>query len=222
MAFRHGQFNFSKGVLTEELWGRVDIAPYNAAVKQGINVVILKYGGLRKRPGTRFVYEITGDVDVPHRMIPFEGAFEASYALLFGQANMRLAALGGMVIEELLTVQAIYLENPTRIKADYHGYEDGDEVFFDGLEGTTELNGLIYPVTVVDDNHFTIPVDGATLSALTGDSGGIIRSGPPDSPPPPPTVPPEEEEPELPPIGGGGGHGFEPVNPSRPDDRHIP
>ena len=56
MAYRAGLHNFSKGVLSPELHGRVDVAAYNAGIRQGTNVIILKYGGLQKRPGTRFVY----------------------------------------------------------------------------------------------------------------------------------------------------------------------
>jgi len=214
MAFRSGQHNFSKGVLTEELWGRVDIAPYNAAVRQGTNVLILKYGGLTKRPGTRFVYEIT---DGLKRLLPFEGALDASYALLMGQASMRPAALGGMVLEEKLTVEALTLTDPVQITASFHGFEDGDEVFFQELDGPIELNGRVLPVTVIDDDNFTVPVDGTGYAALASDGGGIIRSGAPAAPPAPPAVPPVVPPPADPPVGGGGSgpHWYDP-------DYHIP
>lgn len=203
MAYRAGQHNFSKGVITEELWGRSDIAPYGAAVRRGDNVVVLKYGGLTKRPGTRFVYEIT---DGAKKLFPFEGAYEASYAMLMGQATMRLAALGGMVVEEELTVESVTLGSPTVIEASYHGYSDGDEVFFTGVEGAEWLNGRILEATYIDDDHFSVAIDSTGLDALTGDTGGIVRSGAPSAPPTPPTVPPEAPAPEPPPTGGGGSY----------------
>jgi hypothetical protein len=202
VAFRLGQQNFSKGVLSKALWGRSDIAPYSAGVRQGTNVVILKYGGLQKRPGSFFVYEVKDGT--PKRLIPFEGAYEASYALLLGQATQRQASGGGMVVETALTVEEVTLTNPVRIKASFHGYTTGDEVFFTGLTGPDQLNGRILSVTVLDADHFTVPVDGTGFGALTADSGGTIRTGAPPAPPAPPVVPAPAPDPVPPPIGGGG------------------
>lgn len=203
MAYRHGLHNFSKGVLSKELWGRSDIAPYSAGIRQGINVVIQKYGGLTKRPGTRFVYEIT-DPGKLARLLPFEGAYEASYAMVLGQGIMRLAALGGMVVEEKLKIEDITTGNPAALHVSFHGLENGDEVFVSGNVGLDELDGMIVPVTVVDADHFTIPLDGSTLTALVS-SDGIIRIAPPPPPPTPPSVPPPPSPPPPPDIGGGGG-----------------
>lgn len=202
MAFRAGQHNFSKGVLSKELWGRSDIVPYTAAVRQGINVLILKYGGLTKRPGSRFVYEIK---DGEQRLFPFEGAYEASYAMLMGQGSMRLGALGGMVIEKKLTVQAVALTNPVSITANNHGYVTGDEVFFQDVQGAEWLNGRILIITKTGTHTFTVPIDGTTRAALTGDTGGTINGAPPPPPPPPPAIPPPPPPP--PPVIVGGGNG---------------
>ncbi len=209
VAPRVGLYNFSKGVLSKELWGRVDIAPYNAAVRQGSNVLVLKYGGLTKRPGTRLVYEIK---DGPKRLIPFEGAYEASYAMLMGQANMRLAALGGMVLEQALTVQAVSTTNPAIITAAFHGFSTGDEVFFTGVQGAVGLNGRAFSVTVLSANTFSIPVDGAAIGVLTGDEGGVVRSSAPAPAPAPPPVP-DPTPPAEPPVVGGGGWGGGGYNP---------
>ncbi len=199
---RVGLHNFSRGILSKELWGRVDIAPYSAGVRQAINVLILKYGGLTKRPGTRLVYEIK---DGEQRLIPFEGAYDANYAMMLGQATMRLGAGGGMVLEERLTVEAASNTNPVEITASFHGFADGDEVFFTGIEGMIELNGLLLPVTVTGDDTFTVPVDGTGFGVFTGDSGGTIRTEEPAPPPPPPPVPDPVPPPPPPPVGGGGG-----------------
>ena len=206
--YRVGQYNFSKGVLSKELWGRADIAPYSAAVRQAENVRILKYGGLSKRPGSRLVYEIR---DGRQRMIPFEGAYEASYAMLFGQASMRLAALGGMVVEQALTIESATNASPVVVRASFHGLTTGDEVFFSGVLGMVELNGQTLSVTVIDEHRFSVPVDGRAYGAFVGDTGGITRTEEPAAPPPPPPVPDPTPEPPPPPVGGGGGGG--PRNP---------
>ncbi|NIJ18477.1 hypothetical protein FHS95_000146 [Sphingomonas naasensis] len=202
---RAGQFNFSKGILSKELWGRHDIAPYSAGVREAKNVLILKYGGLTKRPGSRLVYEVR---DGAKRIIPFEGAYEASYAMLLGQGNMRLAALGGMVLEQALTVEAATNANPVVITASFHGLSDGDEVFFRDVAGMIELNGRVLTVTVIDDDHFSVAVDGRQFGVFTGDAGGIIRTEAPEPPAPPPVVPDPVAPPPDPDVGGVGDGGL--------------
>lgn len=213
MAFRTGQHNFSKGVLSEELWGRSDIVPYNAAVKRGDNMLILKYGGLTKRPGTRYIFEVR---DGPAKLLPFEGAFNASYAMLMTQATMRLAALGGMVVETALKVEAVTLGSPTIIKASFHGFSSGDDVYFTGVKGATWLNGRILRVTKIDDSHFSVPVNSTGLSPLTSDTGGIVRSAAPAPPPPPPPVPTPAPAPSPPSTGGDDSGGWDGVTGAGP------
>src|SRR3569623_458212 len=50
MALRTAQPNFSKGVISDELVARIDVAAYASGLKRAENVIILKYGGVTKRP----------------------------------------------------------------------------------------------------------------------------------------------------------------------------
>jgi len=170
MSFRAGLHNFSKGILSKELWGRVDIAPYSAGVRQATNVLILKYGGLTKRPGTHMVSEIK---DGDKRLLPFEGAYGASYVLVMGDQNMRLAATGGMVTEAAQPVSGATNANPAAITVVGHGFSTGDEVFFAGSTGMPEINGRILAVTVTGANTFTVPVNSAGFGAYAGGGDGM-------------------------------------------------
>jgi hypothetical protein len=124
-----------------------------------------------------------------------------------GQGYMRPAAGGGLVIEDKLTVQAVVRGSTTQITAAYHGYSVGDQVYFEGVLGATDLNGKIVRVaTVIDVNNFTVTLNSSTYSALTGDTGGTTRTGPPPAPPTPPVVPPPAPDPTPPETGGGGGN----------------
>lgn len=58
MAFRAGSANFSKGEISEDLIGRVDVPEYQTALRRARNVIALKFGGITKRPGTRLVAEV--------------------------------------------------------------------------------------------------------------------------------------------------------------------
>lgn len=196
--FRAGLFNFSKGELGPALYGRVDVAAYNAALRQANNVVVLKYGGITRRPGMRVVYELVEPDDgwdsivAPIRLLPFEFSIEQTYALLFGQATMHPLAAGGAVLEEELLITGVSLAANAVITAAYHGYSVGDEVFLVGIAGAIgdRLNGVVSTVTAVGDtNHFAIDKSTVGLAAFTAATGGITRVAPPDPPPTPPTVP---------------------------------
>jgi hypothetical protein len=204
MPLRVGSPNFSKGEIGEELIGRVDVAAYQSALRTATNVTILKYGGVTKRPGTRLVAEVY-DATQPVRLLPFQFSLTQTYALEMGQGYMRPAANGGMVIEEKLTITAITRGATTAIAAAYHAYSVGDQVYFSGIEGTTEMNGKIGRVlSVTDAGHFVVDIDSTDFGAFTADNDGITRSGTPPPPPPPPPVPPPPPPPPPPDTGGGG------------------
>lgn len=206
MAMRSGQANFSKGVISDELVARIDVAAYASGLRRADNVILLKYGGVTKRPGTRMVAEVYADQGV--RLMPFQFSLAQTYVLEMGQGYMRPAANGGLVIEDRLTVTDITRGATTTIAAAYHDYAVGDQVYFDEIAGTTELNGRIGRVTAIaDSGHFTVDVDSTGFGAFTGDAGGTTRSATPPPPPPPPPVPPPTPTPTPPPTGGGGGGG---------------
>lgn len=282
MPLRTGQPNFSKGELAEDLIARVDVAAYATGLRRARNVMILKYGGITKRPGTRLVAEayqdartvtftgsisgevltvttasdtgiisagmaisgagvpesltivergtgtggagtyilnaavgapvaataITATMNSPVRLMPFQFSLEQTYALEMGHGYMRPAALGGLVIEEKLAIESITRGATTTVKAAYHAYSVGDQVYFNGVEGMIELNGRIGRVVSVGDSaHFTVDIDSTGFTAFTGDTGGVTRADAPVPPPPPPPVPPPPPPPPPPNTGGGGGGG---------------
>jgi hypothetical protein len=205
MALRSGQFNFSKGEIADELVARVDVPAYTTALKRARNVVILKYGGVTKRPGTRLVAEVYDSTNAV-RVVPFQFSLSQTYALELGQGYMRPLALGGYVLEDKLTVQAVTTGTTTLIQQDFHAYSVGDQIYFFGVLGATWLNGKVGRIlTVPDANHFTIDINSVGLAALTGDTGGITRVGTPPAPPTPPVVPAPVDPPTPPDVGGGGG-----------------
>lgn len=217
MAYRLGFPNFSKGELAPHLWGRFDVDAYQTAVRKARNCYVLKYGGLEKRPGTRFVAEVLDDSS-PVRLIPFQFSIEQTYALEMGQGYMRVAALGGLVLNEQLAITGITNEAQAKITAAYHGYSVGNQVYLSGIAGDLgeELNGRIATVSAaVDANNFRIDISTVGMATFTTAEGGITRTGAPDPDPAPPTVPPVVTPPDPPPTGGGGGDGRNPNNPNQ-------
>lgn len=210
VTFRQVQPNFSRGELGPQLYGRYDVDAWNAAVRKARNVIVLKYGGLTKRPGTRLVAEVL-DASAPNRLVPFEFSDEQTYALELGQGYMRPAALGGAVVETELAITGITNAAQAVITAAFHGYSVGNLVVLTGIAG--ELGDLLNNrawnvVSVGGDGTFTIDADTTGLDAFTTAEGGETRTGAPDPDPTPPVVPTPYVPPDEPPVYGGGGGGF--------------
>lgn len=206
MDYRFAQPSFSKGELAPDLYGRFDVDAYPQSLRKARNVVVLKYGGVTKRPGTRLVAEVY-DGSQPVRLVPFKFSIEQAYALELGQGYMRVAAGGGLVLNEELAITGITNEAQARVTAAFHGYSVGQHVFLSGISGALgeELNFRFFPVVaIVDDNVFRIDLDTSALPAFTGATGGISRTVEPDPDPTDPVVPDPVDPPPPPPTGGGG------------------
>ena len=208
--------NFTRGIFSPVVQSRRDVDAWQAGAARLKNVTLMKHGGVRKRMGTELVY-VQPVADQQTRMLPFTFSTGQSYALLFGQATMRPLALGGVVLREPFGATAISQANPGVVTAPFHDLATGDEVYFFGIEGMTELNGRLVTVTVIDGDNFSIGLDTTGFSAFTGDNG-TVRTGAPPPPLPPPTVPAPTPTPTPPPTTppGGGGGGDIPLPPGTP------
>jgi len=210
VSFRATQPNFSRGEIAPDLYGRFDADMYAAGVKQARNVLILKYGGLTKRPGTQLVAEVINPTQ-PTRLVPFQFSLTQTYALEMGQGYMSPCAFGGRLLEEELAITAITNALVAQVTVAYHALVSGDLFYVSGVAGEMGvlLNGRAWPVvSVVDDNNFTIDADTRGLDAFTTCEGGITRISAPSVPTPP--VVPDPVEPPPPPgyfFGGGGSFG---------------
>lgn len=198
--FRSAQTNFSRGEIAPHLYGRFDVDAWSSAVRKARNVMVLKYGGLTKRPGTQLVSEVldrTGD----NRLLPFQFSLTQTYALEMGQGYMSPLAMGGRIIEEELKITAISNAEQAQITAALHGYGPGDRIYLSGIAGGlgAVLNGRVWRVmTVTDVNNLTIDADTRGVAMFAGAEGGITRTVPPTPPPPSPEVPPPAPQPTPP------------------------
>ena len=91
--------NFTRGIFSPVVQSRRDVEAWSAGAKRLTNVFLLKQGGVRKRPGTLFVYKLPDD-DNDVRLLPFTYSPGQSYVLAMGQASMKPFALGGAVLTE--------------------------------------------------------------------------------------------------------------------------
>lgn len=88
--------SFTSGELSPRLEGRVDIPKYFSGSKKLENLVIHPHGGATRRPGTKFITEVQ-DSTKKHRLLPFEFNVEQTYALEFGDEEVRVITNDGVV-----------------------------------------------------------------------------------------------------------------------------
>jgi len=208
VTFRTAQPNFSRGEIAPDLYGRFDADMYAAGVKKARNVLILKYGGLTKRPGTQLVAEVI-DPSEPTRLVPFQFSLTQTYALEMGQGYMSPCAFGGRLLETELAITDITNAAQAQVTVAYHALVEGDLFYITGVAGEMGdlLNGRAWPVvSVVDADNFTIDVDTTGVAAFTTCEGGITRTEAPTVPTPPAVPDPVEPDPEPDYFGGAGGY----------------
>jgi hypothetical protein len=206
---RTAQANFCRGELGPQLYGRFDVDAWGTALRKARNVIVLKYGGIAKRPGTELVAEVL-DPTQPVRLVPFQFSLSQTYALEMGQGYMSPCANGGRILEEELAITAISNEAQALVEVAFHGFAVGDRFYVTGCAGAmgTLLNGRAWTVTAVPDaGHFRIDADTRAVAAFSGCTGGTTRSAPPVAPTAP-VVPPVNPAPIRPAIYYGGAGQF--------------
>lgn len=90
------QPSFASGVLGPGLWGRIDLAKYDSALRKAVNCFVHAHGGISNRPGLRFVCEVM-DSAYPHRLLPFVREVDDASVLVFGQNQMGIVKDGARV-----------------------------------------------------------------------------------------------------------------------------
>lgn len=202
MGIRVASVNFTKGEISPEVEARFDLDIYHAALRKASNVIIRRAGGVRKRPGSRFVAKALSSSS---RLFPFQFSDSQAYCLEFGQRAMRPIALGGMVLETGLHVSAITKAINAKVTCAFHGYFAGQQVWFDSIQGMTEINERFLTVMmVIDASNFTVDFDSRNAGTFTADVGGQVNASPPPPPPPPPPPTSPSPSPTPPPVTSGG------------------
>ena len=82
------QTNFTVGEIDPLLRGRIDLAQYYSGLKTARNVVVLPQGGVRRRPGLKFIHALPSNASDGVVLVPFE--FSTSDAYMFAIVNQRV------------------------------------------------------------------------------------------------------------------------------------
>lgn len=106
------QTNFTSGELDPLVRARVDIESYSNALETAKNVICQPQGGVTRRPGTKFINELTGTPANGVRLIAFEFSVSDSYMLCFTNDKMFVYKNKALVHTETSTgIGSVYLAN---------------------------------------------------------------------------------------------------------------
>ena len=167
MADRVVQPSFSGGILSEEMYGRIELERFSVGLREGKNFRVRSYGGVENRAGSKFLNPVKTQSHVTH-LYPFEFSVTQAYHLEFGDAYMRVIKDGGNVLDtsSAATITGATAADPVVITTSgAHGYTTGDHVFITGVVGMTEINGRTYEITVLSSTTFSLQTwldDGTT------------------------------------------------------------
>ena len=82
------QSNFTTGELDPLIRARVDLKSYNNALETAKNVVCQPQGGVKRRAGTKYLFELGGTPEEGVRLVHFEFSVDDSYMLVFTTNRM--------------------------------------------------------------------------------------------------------------------------------------
>ncbi len=88
---------FNAGELSPRLEARVDFARYGAGLKECQNLIPLPEGGIARRPGTRYVAEVS-DSSMMARLMPFEATADQQHIVEHNDNKMRFFFRQGQLV----------------------------------------------------------------------------------------------------------------------------
>lgn len=146
------QRNFSGGELAPALHARTDTSKYQNGAETIRNMTIMRSGGVQNRPGFELIDEVL-DSSKEVRIFPFILSNQNSFVFEFGEETLRVFKDGAKVTKLWHAVVAVTNANPCYVTVQNPGIDpqdfaliEGSIVTFQGLEGTTELNGNSYKI----------------------------------------------------------------------------
>ena len=150
------QKTFSGGEISPTLYARTDLSKYVTGLRTCLNSIVLRYGGVSNRPGTKFICELS-DPAVNARLIPFTFNTDQTYMLELGASYMRVIKDGVLLTQAAKTITGVTLANPGVVTTSgAHSHTNGQEVVINNIVGTSELNTRHFKVANVTSTTFEL------------------------------------------------------------------
>ena len=168
--------SFAGGIITPELFGRLDLTQNQTGLADARNFEILPYGPAANRAGFEYILHAKFPTKAC-RVIPFIFNTQQTYALEFGDQYVRFHTNSGTLLEASQPILNVTAASPAVVTQTAHGYTNGQWVFLDTIVGPTLLNGRFVIVQGVTANTYQLTdlngnnIDTSAMPVYT--SGGI-------------------------------------------------
>lgn len=160
---------FSGGEISEELFGRTELAEYDIALATCKNFIVMPHGPVLSRAGTQYVNNSKNNGVA--RFIPFVRGTGQSMILEFGEGYVRFHRDGGTVLSGAGEQDVVSIELDPRpvhtFTVTAHGYSNGDEVVLYGVTRNAK------PI-VTDDTYTVLAATTNTFQLLTSSGQRIF------------------------------------------------
>lgn len=170
--------SFAAGELSPSMYGRTDIAKYDIGAAKLKNFIVLRYGGVQNRAGTRFIAKTADNKKAV--LLPFRYNVEQNFIIEVTAGKIRFYTQGALVMkegvpyeitndyteDELATLKytqsadVMFLVQPNHPPATLTRYANDNWVF----ERMDITGGPFADSNTTEDNDITV-----TASATTGD-----------------------------------------------------
>lgn len=159
------QTNFSTGETDPLIRGRIDLAQYYAALQKATNVTIIPQGGVRRRPGLRYVSQLPAAASNGVVTAPFEFSVNDSYMFVLTDKRIHVFKNGAQITQITSSIAATYSQSGTTITvtAADHGLIAGDTVFLDFTSGTAV--DASFTVATASSGSFTVTAAGSLTTS---------------------------------------------------------
>lgn len=164
------------GYISPKMRGRVDLDFYKQSLDYILNYIVSPQGEVNYRNGSFFVSQTRNNNKA--RLIPFIYNTAQAYIIEITDLYMRFYKDHGLITETGKTITAITNAATAQVTAAGHGFVLGDPIYFSGVSGMHQINGLEGAVaSVVDANNFTVNINTTTFSAYTsvGTAAKIVQ-----------------------------------------------
>lgn len=167
------QATFGRGELSPKLASRADLDHFKMGLAVCQNWLVMRQGGLKRRPGTQFIAEVK-DSSRPVRLIPFIFSASQAYVLVLNAGVFRVYALGGRVGS--VEVAHPYADADLS-SLDYDQTNDVLDITHrayqpERIARQSDTSWSIGPVAALDGPY--LPLNGTTTTVSFSDTGNAI------------------------------------------------
>lgn len=170
------QPSFAKGEIGPHLYGRVDTAAYQVALRSARNCVVHPWGGVSNRPGTYFIAPCRTH-QAGSRLIPFQFKTTDSYVLAFTSDILRFIRNDALVTQVPKNITGITNALPGVVTVLAHGLSNFNTIFITGVVGMSNVNGRYFFVNNVTANTFELLTQDTLVNFNTVSLGAYVSGG---------------------------------------------